>query len=88
MGLGSLAGVGFGALTGLITYQEPKPKGYFIIDLGPGVSAAVGAVAGAVLGMVSGTVIGAASNRFTHYNFSDVPLAERSALMTRILQGN
>lgn len=88
LGLGALAGVGFGALTGLLTYQEPEPNGYFTIDLGPGVSAAAGAVAGAVLGVVSGTVIGATSNRFTHYDFTKIIIAERPALMTRILQGN
>ncbi len=87
LGLGAITGVALGAFIGYVSYQRPDPNAYFAIDLGPGVSAGGGAAAGALMGMLSGTLVGAGSNRFTHYDFSTVPLSERADLMRSILQG-
>lgn len=92
LALGALLGASSGALIGLISYQKPKPDPNtnpfnFYLDFGPGFSALGGSLVGSLIGIPGGAIIGASSYRYTHYNFSKVPPAEKPALMTRILSG-
>jgi hypothetical protein len=89
LGLGALSGAGTGALLGLAAYQKPDPNsGSWSLDFGPGFSALGGSILGLVGGSLVGVIIGSSSYKYTHYDFSTIPPAEKSALMSRILLGN
>jgi hypothetical protein len=86
---GALSGAGSGALLGLASYEKPDPNsGSWSFDFGPGFSAFGGGLLGLLAGTLTGTIIGASSNRYIRHDFSKVPSAEKSALMSRILIGS
>jgi hypothetical protein len=57
-GIGFALGSVFGALIGDAAYEEPKPGSWNLMNMGRGVSVAVGAVLGGMGGLIVGGIIG------------------------------
>jgi len=70
-GIGFLAGAVVGALLGLMSYQNPDPKGALAL-FGPGESAFIGALFCAPIGFVTGAIIGNISGKDKIYNLSEM----------------
>jgi hypothetical protein len=57
-GTGILIGGAIGVFVGYLTYSKPKSEGWFTLDFGPGMNAAVGGILGGLIGLVIGAMAG------------------------------
>jgi hypothetical protein len=83
---GTLGGAAIGAAIGYLSYKEPDPSaGWFAFSRS--FDTTVGAVGGGLAGIITGAIIGSASHQYKHYTFSNMPLEEKYALLSRVLSG-
>jgi len=87
-GYGALAGTAVGVVVGLASYEKPKSTGFFTLDLGPGASAAGGAILGAVTGFTIGGIVGAVSGGDEEHDLSQESTEEKIKILQDLRREN